>query len=284
VVAELKVTLLGEPPKARETSPDAYALCLQARHLSRLGTPEGWEQSNALYQQALAIDPDYPAAWVGLGSNYSNETNSGLRPHDEGFRLAREADEKALAIDRDYAPAHSSLGWIAMASDADLAGAARHYERALELDPGNTSVIGDAASLLAKLGRLDEAIELKEYSVSRDPVHAWAHHNLGINYRDAGRLDVAIASFRTALRLSPGYFGTHYQIGTTLLMKGEAQAALDEFAREGDDEYRVKGKALALHALGRQEEHEAALRETRGDSLQSRSEFNARWSTGSPVG
>ncbi len=62
-------------------------------------------------------------------------------------------------------------------------------------------------------------------------------------------------------KLSPGYTGLHYQIGTALLMKGEAQAALEEFAQETDEEYRVKGTALALHALGRREGYEAALAE-----------------------
>ncbi len=48
---------------------------------------------------------------------------------------AREAAEKALAIDPEYAPAHAALGLSAMQSDNDLVGAARHLERALALDP-----------------------------------------------------------------------------------------------------------------------------------------------------
>ena len=42
VVEQLKITLLGDAPKVRETSPEAYALFLQARHLGRQGSVEGW--------------------------------------------------------------------------------------------------------------------------------------------------------------------------------------------------------------------------------------------------
>ena len=80
-----------------------------------------------------------------------------MRPLEEGVRLAREAAAKALAIDPDYAPAHGRLGWIAMNFDADLAAAARHYEHALALDPANTDIIGNAATLAANLNRLDTA-------------------------------------------------------------------------------------------------------------------------------
>ena len=74
---------------------------------------------------------------------------------------AREAAEKALAIDPDYAPAHAELGRIAMYGN-DLAGAARHYERAIALDPTNLDVLRNAATLLGNLGRLDEELALNE--------------------------------------------------------------------------------------------------------------------------
>lgn len=261
VVAQLKITLLGEAPHVEEADPEAYALFLQARHLGRLGTRESYEQSNALYEQALAIDPVYPAAWVGLATNYNNMAGRGLLPRDEGSAKAREVVEKALAIDPDYARAHASLGWIAMIHDNDLAQAARHFERALQLDPNDIAIIGNAAVLLRILGRLDEAIAINEYFAARDPVDLIKLNNLGSSYRYAGRWDEAIASYETALRLSPGNIGAHYSIGKALLLKGEFEAALESFTREVDEEYRVKGQAMALYALGRIEEHQAKLDE-----------------------
>ena len=80
VVKQLRLKLLGDMPKTRETDPEAYALFLQARHLSNLLTPEGWQRSNVLYQQAIAIDPEYASAWAGLGRNYINLTGYNILP------------------------------------------------------------------------------------------------------------------------------------------------------------------------------------------------------------
>jgi len=258
VVAQLKITLLGDAPLVRETDPQAYALYLQGRHLNRKKTPEGYEQAQSLLYQALAIDPDYAEAWIELAYLYTFQAGVGLKSSDEGYTLAREATDKALAIDPNYALAHASLGWIAEGLDNDLAAAARHYERALQLDPANTYIIRVAAILTADLGRLDEAIALSEFLVSRDPVNPASLSLLGTNYGYAGRWDDAIASFYTALRLNPGYSNTQYNIGKMLLLKGEPQAALEAMKLE-DSVWGMIGLAMVYHSLGRQEDSDATL-------------------------
>ena len=259
VVAQLKVTLLGAAPVVRETDPQAYALYLQGRHLRRQMTAEGNEQAQALLQQALAIDPGFAAAWEELGSVYFNQVPINQRPIDEGYTLAREATNKALAIDPDYAMAHASLGSIAMIYDNDLAATARHFERALQLEPANTVIIISAAHLTASLGRPDEALALIEFAVSRDPVNPIGHFILGSYYIRAGRWDEAIASFRTALTLSPGSNMAQYQIGIALLLKGEPQAALEVMQLEADVLDRMFGLPMVYHALGKKDESDAAL-------------------------
>jgi len=258
VVAQLKITLLGAAPVVRETDPQAYALYLQGRHLRRQFTAEGYAQAQTLLQQALAIDPDYAAPWDELGVLYDFQKNLGLRSIEEGNKLAREAVNKALAIDPDYALAHANLGWIVMGYDNDLAAAARHFERALQLEPANAFIIRRAASLIASLGRLDEALALAEFAVSRDPVNPTSHYALGYYYSIAGRWDEAIASLRTALTLSPGLSMAQYNIGRVLLLKGEPQAALEAMQLEESSWGRI-GLPMAYHALGRQEESDAAL-------------------------
>ena len=263
VVEQLKVTLLGAAPAVAETDPEAYALYLQARQLGRQVTVEGLEQSVALYLQALEIDPDYTAAWAGLARAYNMQVLSGLRPPFE-VRLGREATNRALAIDPEYADAYASLAWIAINFDVDAAAAVRYYQRALALDPANPDIIADAAVLARNLGRLDEAIALLNYSGARDPVNALVHQSMGAAYLWAGRLDEAIESYRTALNLVPGRISAQYGIGTAFLLKGEPEQALAAFAlEEGDEEYRVKGTALALHDLGRAAEFDSTFSELR---------------------
>jgi TolB-like protein/Tfp pilus assembly protein PilF len=261
VVKRLQVTLLGKAPMVRETDSEAYALYLQARYLGRQNTPEAYEQSNLFFQKVLQIDPGFVAAWSGLSTNYGNQGGSGLRPADEAFALAREAAGNALAIDPNYADALLDLGWIAIRFDNDLAAAAGYFERALKIDPTDTTILHGAATLLHYLGRFDQAIELKQYVLARDPVDPISHYNLASSHLSAGRWDDAIASYRSVLRLSPGYIGAHGLIGFALVFKGDAQAALAEFEAEDDLEYRVKGQALAYRALGQTDQFEAKLKE-----------------------
>src|SRR5438046_2699272 len=189
VVKELKVKLLGAAPKVRTTDPKAYALYLQARELGRQRTAEAYAKSDALYRQVLEIDPRYAPAWDELARNFYNKASMGLLSNQEGFASAREAAEQALAIDPDYALAHARLGFIAMNADNDLAAAARHYQRALALDPANLDVLRNTTALLNSLGRLNEALALSEAVVRRDPVNVTMVVNLSYEQRIAARSD-----------------------------------------------------------------------------------------------
>jgi len=263
VVAQLKLKLFADVPTVQETNPEAYAFFLQARHLSNLLTPEGWEQANVLYQQAIAIDPNYANSWAGLSRNYVNLTGYNLLPPEEGIRKALESANQALAIDPENALAYSSLGWIAMTYNDELAAAARYYERAMELEPTNLAIIRNSAALVMRLGRLNEAVALGEFATARDPVNPVAHLNMSSSYTKAERLDEAIKSARTALWLSPGIGGARYRLGEALLRKGQPEEALAFFTLEEDEEWRVKGTALASYDLGRLTEYEQAFAELR---------------------
>ena len=259
VMERLEFTLFGAVPKAEATDPEAFALFLQGRQLGRQRTAEGSQRSVEALEQALAIEPEYAPAWSELARVYTTQVGSGLRPIDEGHGLAREAANRALAIDPEYAPAIAHLGLIAMAHDGDMPRAARHYQRALSLSPTDLDIIGDAATLLQSLGRLEEAIALKEYAVTRDPVNPRSHHNLGNAYRWAGRWDEAVGRYQTALSLSPGYIGAQTGTGQALLGKGEAEAALEAIELESSRPWQLIGLAMAHHALNNRAESDAAV-------------------------
>ena len=260
VVDQLKLELLGEQPQSEPADPEAYRLFLQARHVAHRGSPEGLEQAVDLYRQSLEIDPEYVPAWDALAVAYDNQVAMGLRPMQEGADLARAATERALALEPDYAQAHAELGWIATSYESNLSAAARHYERALALDPDNIYVISGAAVLLKALGRVPEALALEQYVAARDPLNPGIHHNAAVSYFHTEQWDRAIQSWRTVLRLSPGHVGGHYFIALMMIYRGDPETALVEAEKEAFEVFSLAGEATALKALGRIEEYEAAKR------------------------
>jgi adenylate cyclase len=259
IVAQLKVELLGKTPKVQETSPEAYSLFLQGRYLRRQTSADSLEQSQKLLEQVLEIDPEYLPAMDDLISVYINQAHAGDQPFNEAYEQARQLTLKGLAIDPDFARLHIQMGWIEAFFDGDMEAAARSYQRALTLDPTNTTSLGDTSTFLFLLGRIDKAIALGEYINIRDPMHPVGRVNQGKALAAAGRYEEAISSYRKALSLSPGYGGAELYLGVALLEAGDPEAALVEVEKESIDGYRLTGLAIVHYALANRQEADEAL-------------------------
>ncbi|MEI6105983.1 MAG: TIR domain-containing protein [Opitutae bacterium] len=262
VVTQLKVTLLGDAPKAKVVNPKAYALFLQARQVGRERDAAALSQSISLFQQAIVIDNNLAAAWVELAKCYTIQADGGLRTNDEGYRLGREAVEKALTIDPNYASAYAKLGSIiSTVNNGDLTEAARHFTHALELEPTNTDIMTEAMQFARRMGRFELVVTLGEYVVAHDPVNALAYGSLGGAYIRAGRNEEGLAAIKTSLRLAPGRILAHYTMGGLYLRMGDTKTALAEIQQESGAPWRLDGLALVYHAMGRKAESDAALAE-----------------------
>ena len=262
VVSELKVTLLGELPTLRETDPEAYTLFLQARHIADMEiSQENYETAVPMFERVLEIAPDYAPAYNELAIAYLDQSSHGWRPPEEGFQMAVDAAERALSLDPDFAYARAVLGITMVLSGDDIAGGARHVERALEMDPDHPEILMAAGNVLSLLGRFDEAIPVLEYVADRDPVYLINLGNLTIAYFYAGRWGDVVATRRTILELNPGA-STGPLVGALLEM-GEFEEALAAVESDPDPDYRLFVLAIASYALGQQPEFESAFQEIR---------------------
>ena len=262
VVDALKITLLGEKPKATETDPEAYALYLQGIHFVKKADTENVKQAETLLEQALEIDPGFAPAWAELGNVYRTGANSfGVRPYDEGNELARDAIQKALSIDPQYGPAYTALAAVEMDYDWDFTAADQHLQQARALNPGDFLTLMKTAELNGTLGRIDEAVDLYRQAVTLDPVSWAGHAYLGGSYYAANRLDEAAESLRLAVSLNPGGYAAHYILGLVLLAQGDAPAALVAMEQENGDFFRLVGMAIVQHALDNARASDAAVNE-----------------------
>jgi len=261
VVDALKLTLLGDAPRADAIDPEAYVLYLQAENVGNHLTEEALEQSNAMLERVLAIAPDYARAWRLLARNYAVQAQKGTLPREEGFALAREAIDRALATDPELAEAHSWLGAFEASTGGDLELAAKGLRHALRLKPRDITVISHAATFLSMLDRDDEAIAVQEYLLTRDPLNPALHSNLAWNYLAVGRLDDARAALRTLLILSPDFEGIHSALCWTFLLKGDYDAALKAIHEETNEAARLYGLVTVYHTTGRTVEADLAVNE-----------------------
>lgn len=137
------------------------------------------------------------------------------------------------------------MAWINAYFDGNLQAGADMFERALALIPNDTSLLGDTASFMGALRRIDESLALNELVLARDPVHPVARANYASMLTAAGRYKESIEQFREALRLSSDYGGGRVMLGLALLLAGKTEDALAQMRLESTEAYRLTGLAMA---------------------------------------
>ena len=261
VVKALKLTLLGTTSvtRSRPVDPEAYNLALQGRFFVERRGQKDLERATELFRQSAERDPGYAPAWAGLSEAYIQQANTGLVQVADHFRRAREAAEKALALDPQLADAHLALGWIHNRYDFDWEAADSSFRRALELEPGNAMALRRAGAQSLTLGRIKESIDLANKAIERDPLRPGSYVNLGLNLLADNRDREAEAAFRKTLELEPDGVAFHQLLGLALLLQGKTDAALREARQETEEVWRLLSLSLVFHALGRRGESDAAL-------------------------
>jgi Tfp pilus assembly protein PilF len=136
--------------------------------------------------------------------------------------------DHALAVDPDNWQAHEIIAML-MAAAGDDAGAARHYQRSVELSPDNPDVRYNYGLTLDRLGRIDEAIDQYRRAVRTTPFLAVMRYRLAMDL--ARRKDYAGADgqFAEATRLAPTDASIQTAWGISLLASGRRADAVDRF-------------------------------------------------------
>jgi TolB-like protein/DNA-binding winged helix-turn-helix (wHTH) protein/Tfp pilus assembly protein PilF len=262
VVQQIKLRLAAKQQiEPHPVNPEAFNSYLQGRYYFERDSDNDTSMAAKYFERATQLDPSYALAWVGLSRARKWQAVTGLIPKEQGDRAAREAVERALALNPNLAEAHAQMGRIKQQIDFDWTGADASYRRAVELEPGDPEIVGPAASSAAILGHLDEALQLQRQAVDLDPLdaHSWA--GIGEMEFRAGKLDEAEADLKKAHELRPDDFLSSVFLSEIYVMQGRPQNALPEIERIGYPEMRLFLYAIAYHALGREKEADAALGE-----------------------
>jgi Tfp pilus assembly protein PilF len=104
-----------------------------------------------------------------LAYNYINQDDWFMSPNEAGPN-ARDAAERALAIDESDAGAHLSLALVDHWYEWNWVAAESEFKRAIELSPNDSEAHGYYAGFLAPMGRKDQALAEAKRSQQADPL------------------------------------------------------------------------------------------------------------------
>ena len=252
----------GQPiaPNSRSTSPEAYQAYLQANYfLGRGQSKEHLSKALAYADTAIKLDARYASAWALRATVQTLMAEAGLTDDTEGFRKARHDAQRAIALDPTLASAYLALARTQMTEDWDWDAAGTSLSKAAALGPGSGEVFRVRSTQSEILGNLDEAIKLGEQANALDPLRSDTYLRLGYLLYAAGRYDEAWPKLQRALELNPQTAFAHMDLGEVLVAEGKPQQALAEIEKEPLQWGKLTGQALAYHALGRDQDSNAAL-------------------------
>jgi TolB-like protein/DNA-binding winged helix-turn-helix (wHTH) protein/tetratricopeptide (TPR) repeat protein len=261
VVRVLKISLLGmHRAPAPTANGAAYALYLRARGLELGGNPDDFVLAEKYIQQSLALDPTFAPAWADLAQIIvADEGWSSRTSYVQTCTRGRKAIDEALKLSGASSDSHRVLANVLYNCDWNWNGAEGEYQRALALDPGNAETLRQYATLAWSIKRPQQAIDLAQKAVLRDPLDSWNYHTLALAQNEAGRIEDSIASWRKALDLDPTVGLYIALLANAYLADGKPAEALSTIEQEPIDQMKQMNLPFIYEALGRKEDATRAL-------------------------
>jgi len=261
----------GSPTRLTTFTPgavnaEAYQDYLKGRYFWNRSTGGNVNTAIQYFEQAIAKDPNYALAYVGLAACYVALPRHGTATTRDLAPKIRAAATKALELDGTLGEAHLDLGQ-AFASEFNWQAAYSEFNRGLELSPG--SAVGHRwySTFLARLGRLEESQAEARKALELDPVSLIAADTLGQAVFRLRRYDEAIGQFERTLAMDPDYGLARLDLGLVYVQKGMYLRGLSEIqmARQllGND-LRATAQLGYAYAISGQE---AAARKLLNDFL-----------------
>jgi len=230
--------------------------------------PADNQEAIQLFRQALALDPNFAAAYAELSRAYSIRVRF-FAPLSEKKQLNEEAEvdvEKALALDPNLAEGYFARGLILWTPYKRFPHeqAVQAYRRALQLDPNLAEAHHQLGFIYLHIGLLDKGWQEIQKALAINPGNSLARYRLGVIDMCRGQYEEAFQIFNTTpLEKSPSLLASY--TSTALFRLGrnaEASAIIAQFFKDypKDEGGLVTSvKAMMLAKAGKKSEAEAAI-------------------------
>jgi TolB-like protein/DNA-binding winged helix-turn-helix (wHTH) protein/Tfp pilus assembly protein PilF len=256
IAAEIQGQEIDPPPEShsgigRAVHADAYEAYLRGRYFWNQRSEEGVQKSIEYFNDAIAKDPTFAAAYAGLADSYSL-LGSDVLPAPVAQERARAAAGKAVELDPNAAEGHAELAVVEFYYDWNWSEAEREFQRAVELNPSYATAHQSYSYYLRAMGRLQEALEEAKRAQQLDPLSRSINTTLAGRYRDLHQYDEAIAVNQRTLELDPNFRMAHELMASIFEQQGNFQSAVAEWqkavelSRDNPSELAALGHAYAI--------------------------------------
>ena len=197
---------LSVPPSHSTSSPEAHELYLRARHLYQSFQLERMDKAIGYYEEALRVDPEFAAAYVGLADALSWRRLIGeMSPTDPVNARILVLLRKALEIDPGSGDARALLGRELMFA-FDFEGAERELHRAEALSPNGEYVLESVMAYYMLAGwPAERAITYARKGRQLDPLNPWAVLHVAQAHWHAQQYDEALMELERVFEIDPNY-------------------------------------------------------------------------------
>jgi TolB-like protein/Flp pilus assembly protein TadD len=209
VAQALEVALGADQQEHLEAKPtqnlDAYDAYLRGQEASNnLGVSDhaSLRRAAGYYEKAVALDPEFVAAWAQASRAHALIANSVFATPDDAVQALREA-EKAIELDPARAEGHLALGNYHANVRSDFSRALEQYTLALQAAPDNADVLTAMAVAEQSVGRWEEALAHLQRSADLDPRSLYTARRLGRALLWLRRYPEALRATDHALALAP---------------------------------------------------------------------------------
>ena len=208
---------------------EAYFKVLEGREQSSRFNKDGNALGRQLFEQAIALDPNYAMAYWRLSATHLMDLILGSTKSPKGsLKQAEELVQKALALDGALAEAHALLGRVYLAK-RQYEQAIAEGERAIAIDPNSPIAQYALAFSLTRVGKYEEAIALYKKAMRSDPIPSPSLLTmLGNAYIVAGRYEDGISTLKKVLRRSPDNLVAHVGLAIGYSSSGRDEEARNE--------------------------------------------------------
>lgn len=222
---------ISNQPKVmpRSVNPEVYDLYLRARALHRQ-RGEVLLEAVVLFEQALAIDPEFAPAWAGLSHSYIVLPNYISKEEHQklGDVLAKSVDaaERAMELDSALPTAIHAMA-NTLFFRLEWAEAERYYKQALELDPDSADIMEDYVSLLTFSGQLEASRKVADRMIELDPYVPVFQNAMVAILEAQGENELKLKALQTALDINPDLPNLQMVRFDDMLRTGQFTAARD---------------------------------------------------------